>query len=260
MKLHLTKIGQGKPLVLFHGWGFDSGVWSVLVPRLEDTYRIFSVDLPGFGLSPLMDWPTFKTQLLEEVTQPFHLAGWSLGGLYATRLAHEAPNSVRSLINIASSPCFLAKEHWPGLSKEVIETFHLKLSLNAQETLNDFVALQTKGLSVRPKMHQQPSERALEHGLEALSTWDLRDCLQALKIPVTYFFGRLDSIISIKTMHTLQKHYPHVRCELFKHSAHMPFLSHPEDFLARFKSALDNAPRCSALCATMVQNETKELL
>ena len=65
MKVHLNYFGQGKPLVFFHGWGFNHQIWLSLVPLLKERYQLILVDLPGFGLTPAMEWPEFKMQLLD---------------------------------------------------------------------------------------------------------------------------------------------------------------------------------------------------
>ncbi|HAT9096795.1 TPA: pimelyl-ACP methyl ester esterase, partial [Legionella pneumophila subsp. pneumophila] len=43
MNIHLDKYGQGMPLVLFHGWGFDSQIWQPIIPYLKPKYQIILV-------------------------------------------------------------------------------------------------------------------------------------------------------------------------------------------------------------------------
>lgn len=77
---------------------------------------MYLVDLPGFGNSGLVGWEDFKKCLLRYLPQEFALIGWSLGGLYATRLALET-DRCSHLLNIAASPCFIKKEHGRVLSR-----------------------------------------------------------------------------------------------------------------------------------------------
>ncbi len=104
MKIHFNTYGNGKALVFFHGWGFDSQIWQPLIPFLKDYYRLIFVDLPGFGHTPKMDWEFFKKSLLIQLPNQFALAGWSMGGLFSMRLAIEEPDRVVNLLNICSSP------------------------------------------------------------------------------------------------------------------------------------------------------------
>lgn len=97
--------GSGPALVLLH-----SGAWSGIEFRqmtdlLDDEYTVYTVDMPGFGLS---DKPQV-TYSLEYLTRQmhgfieqfpekhFHLIGASIGGSVAVQLAASYPERVKSL-------------------------------------------------------------------------------------------------------------------------------------------------------------------
>jgi pimeloyl-[acyl-carrier protein] methyl ester esterase len=42
-------MGIGADLVLLHGWGFNSALFSHLVDDYKNQYRITLIDLPGHG-------------------------------------------------------------------------------------------------------------------------------------------------------------------------------------------------------------------
>lgn len=46
------ELGEGKPLLVLHGWGVDSAVMMPLMQRLAPLRRCIAVDFPGFGGSP----------------------------------------------------------------------------------------------------------------------------------------------------------------------------------------------------------------
>ena len=231
MNVQIDRYGQGIPLVLFHGWGFDSQIWSSLIPLLQDTYELFLVDLPGFGLTPMMNWQNFKEHLLVQLPPTFALAGWSMGGLYASRLAIEAPERVRCLLNINSSPHFTAGLEWPGVIKEVFTSFYKNLTVDINKTLNEFIALQLNKNKFKFVSKCLPTQQGLEEGLHILETWDLREGIKNLTQPICYMFGRLDPITPVKLMNTMQLVYPDFKYVLFNRAAHIPFLSHPELFI-----------------------------
>lgn len=232
MNLHLTSHGKGKPLVFFHGWGFDSQVWSPLIPLLQERYQLILVDLPGFGMTDMMDWELYKSKLLAQLPEQFIVAGWSLGGLYASRLAIEAPLRVSALINIASSPLFINKDSWPGVSQEVFRQFYKNLFDDAAATLKEFTLLQLNKKIIDFSLGRQPSLEGLASGLDILGTWDLRAGLKELQQPACFMFGRLDPITPLKIMHSMQLEYPHFEYVLFPRAAHMPFLSHMDLFIS----------------------------
>ncbi len=43
--------GNGRPLVLLHGWATSASVFSELVTMLADDFRLLIPDLPGHGAS-----------------------------------------------------------------------------------------------------------------------------------------------------------------------------------------------------------------
>lgn len=237
MNINIHSYGKGFPLVCFHGWGFDSQIWLPLIPELFTDYQLILVDLPGFGHTPIMDWGLFKELLVAQLPSKFALIGWSMGGLYAMRLAVEEPNRVDYLVNVTSSPRFLHTHLWPGVSQEVFKRFYKKLSEEPHATLKEFLEL--NGLSTNDQLEhlpdKLPSPEGLEAGLKTLETWDLREKLKQFNKPSCFMFGRLDPIVPFKIMHSMQLSYPEFKYVLFKRSAHMPFLSHTDLFIEEIR-------------------------
>ncbi|VEB52926.1 Biotin synthesis protein BioH [Salmonella enterica subsp. enterica] len=60
--------------------------------------------------------------------------GWSLGGLVASQMALTHPERVQALVTVASSPCFSAREGWPGIKPEILGGFQQQLSDDFQRT------------------------------------------------------------------------------------------------------------------------------
>jgi pimeloyl-[acyl-carrier protein] methyl ester esterase len=235
-RLHINQSGQGTPLLLLHGWGFDSQIWSSLLPELEKHFLIYLVDLPGFGKTSCLSWPDFTKQLLDYLPPTFTIAGWSMGGLIATRLALENPERVTRLINIASSPRFVIDmdidTNWPGIQAQNLQMFYNNLLSNPEETHQAFIKLQLGShTQVNTTTPAYMTPDGLEQGLEILMDWDLREQLTHLTVPTHYLFGRLDSIVPAKTMTAMQVIYPEFEYYLFPRAAHAPFLSHPKIFL-----------------------------
>lgn len=218
------------PIVFFHGWGFDSHIWLHTAARLfTSEFDAYFVDLPGFGHSQSMPWKTFKERLLAQLPPQFAVLGWSMGGLFATRLALELPERVTHLINLASSPYFVRSNGWPGIKCSALQQFQILVKHDPIAALNDFAQWQLKSTSIEGgEIAQQPEKDSLQAGLEVLSQWDFRQQLQALTQPVLYLFGRLDSIVPFRTMTAMQMLYPQYQYEMITDAAHALFLSHPK--------------------------------
>lgn len=232
MNLHINIQGKGQPLVFFHGWGFDHRIWLQLARLLSSHYCLYLVDLPGFGQSSLMSWELFKKHLLQQLPEHFALVGWSMGGLFATRLAIEEPERVTCLLNISSSPRFIKEKSWPGVEQTILDSFFLKLASEPERTIAEFVGLQLKDQSYNYRSPLNPSVPGLEAGLKVLADWDLRQSLCLFTKPACFMFGRLDAITPRMTMVTMQKLYPAFDYVMFDKAAHIPFLSHQDEFIA----------------------------
>lgn len=238
MNLYIKVIGKGSPLVFFHGWGFDHTIWLQLATCIDNEYQLFLVDLPGFGLSSPMSWELFKKNLIQQLPAQFALAGWSMGGLLATRFAIEEPTQVTKLINISSSPRFIKEKAWPGIEKQAFSQFFINLTADPQLTISEFIGLQLKNNSYQYHNEIMPDPASLKEGLQILADWDLRELLHSLKRPAYFLFGHLDAITPRATMAAMQKLYPQFNYLMFAKAAHIPFLSDRAEFITVLQDIL----------------------
>lgn len=108
-RLHVERIGSGEPLVLLHGIGESLVGWRPVMDQLAAEYDVIAVDLPGFGRSPVLpagmapaasNLATAVHDTLAAIgVGDFHVAGYSLGGRVALKMADSA--SVRSVVAIS---------------------------------------------------------------------------------------------------------------------------------------------------------------
>ena len=52
MKLNITKIGNGNPLLIIHGLFGSSDNWRTLGKQFAEKYEVFLIDLRNHGKSP----------------------------------------------------------------------------------------------------------------------------------------------------------------------------------------------------------------
>lgn len=225
--------GSGLPLVLFHGWGFDSQVWEPLLIELRESFEVYVVDLPGFGSSSLMEWEAFKHLLLPQLPASFAVLGWSMGGGYAMQLASEVPARVSHLICVGASPKFIRDVSWPGIDACVFDTFMTQLAMDPLQTLKTFVKIQT-GKEPQVELTRLPKLASLEAGLFLLQNWDLREKLKQVQ-RACFMFGKLDSIVPVGTLVAMRVAFPHYEYVLFQRGAHMPFISDQGEFLEQLR-------------------------
>lgn len=247
--LHAEVQGEGEDLVLLHGWGLNGAVWQKVSATLSQRYRVHAIDLPGFGDS---EWNA-DYQSIAQVTQrldqyltehcngPARILGWSLGGLLATLLALDSPQKVTGLHTVASSPCFVRKEDWPGIQESVLEDFKHQLNTDFMATIKRFLAVQAMGSPsaredvklLRQQLQQKPHPhpQALAAGLNWLQHIDLREQLGQLEVPLQRSYGRLDSLVPVQVSQQLTESPQNQHIQIFDRSAHAPFLNQFKDFI-----------------------------
>lgn len=108
--VHYEVAGKGEPLVLVHGLCESTRLWSRNVPGLIRHYRVYLVDLPGFGamhryrrqfdLARSGLWLAAWLQALD--LEPVNLVGHSMGGYVSMALAATHPEKVKRLVLVDS--------------------------------------------------------------------------------------------------------------------------------------------------------------
>jgi len=110
--LHFETGGSGPDVLLVHGWTGSGRMWSRLICDCQAEFRFWSVDLPGFGQSPLpADFqPTIAghTAALAAFCQqqgirPRAVVGHSMGGMLALKLALDYPDLVERVVLVCAT-------------------------------------------------------------------------------------------------------------------------------------------------------------
>lgn len=101
--------GDGPPLVLIHGLGWDHSLWGRELEAYADRYRVIAPDLRGHGRTDKPDAPYSIAQYAGDVAGLLDalgvaraaILGFSLGGTILMRLAADRPD----LVGVAVFAC-----------------------------------------------------------------------------------------------------------------------------------------------------------
>ncbi|CAM8918787.1 unnamed protein product [Rhodiola kirilowii] len=113
-KIHYVVQGEGSPIVLIHGFGASAFHWRYNIPELAKRYKVYALDLLGFGWSEkaLVDYDAmiWKDQVVDFVREIVHeptvLVGNSLGGFTALVSAVGLGEQVTGVVLLNSAGQF----------------------------------------------------------------------------------------------------------------------------------------------------------
>src|SRR5258706_4105138 len=105
------EVGRGAPLVLIHGLADDHRAWRRPLPDLVLGHRVLMYDLRGHGETSLGRPDGTLMQLAADLASLMRsivaghadVAGFSLGGTIAMRMAIDHPEMVKRLVLVATS-------------------------------------------------------------------------------------------------------------------------------------------------------------
>jgi pimeloyl-[acyl-carrier protein] methyl ester esterase len=246
---HVERTGSGADLVLLHGWGLHSGAWRAVVPRLA-RFRVHAVDLPGHGFSAAMPAARFEDAVeavAASLPRDALVCGWSLGALFAQRLARDHRDRVRALALVGATPCFVERDGWQAAMKaSTFGEFESGLAIDRAATLARFVRLAAlNGAGARAAIRTLAGclgERGLPNaaGLSCALGWlrdtDLRDDARGLDQPAVVIHGKGDTLVPVEAGRWLGTALPHARLVELEDCAHLPFLTHRDAFVQALES------------------------
>lgn len=225
--------GEGRPLVLVHGFGSELNGWRPFLAGADVTRPVLGIDLPGHGGSAGHGATGFEELVaaLGETLDAlgladFDLVAHSLGAAASVALAAEGRHDVRSLFLLA--PAGLG----PDINGAFVEGFARARSAESlapwmAELVADPAALTPAFVKASAAARaddtlvaaqQRLAGRLFPDGTQAFST---RAALEKIAVPVTVVFGGEDRIIPAAHARRLPGM---VALHLFPGVGHMPQL------------------------------------
>ncbi|MFN4326950.1 MAG: alpha/beta fold hydrolase [Azonexus sp.] len=232
------------PLIFLPGWCVGRTPVSAAVSALNG--RI--IDLPGYGSEPLIaDFDAAVDAIATRLQPGSALGGWSLGAQLALAVAARHPARVGKLLLVAGTPSFVQRDGWPhAMPPAMLAEFTAGIAADVEAMLPRFVGGFNRGdaraKSVTAELLQladpRPGGEVLATGLRWLRDVDLRADAPRVACPTLLVHGAADPLMPLGAAEALAALIPGARLAVFDDCAHAPFLSRPEDFIARARDFL----------------------
>jgi pimeloyl-ACP methyl ester carboxylesterase len=222
-----------RPAVVFlHGLGSSAADWALQAPIFAQHYRVLTVDLRAHGQSSDPGgWFTVEQLaddvacLLEQLVEPpAHFVGLSLGGCTALALAVRHPARVRSLTLVNAFARYRPAGR-SGLMRQIKRTWLLLTA--PMPVMAAFIA---DGLFPKPEQGPfrdaaivslgQNRKRAYFAAMRALSVFDMRRSLAALRAPTLIIAGDRDTTVARSAQHLLHRSIPDAQLLIIPDSGH----------------------------------------
>jgi non-heme chloroperoxidase len=214
INLYYEDHGQGKPVVLIHGWPLSGKSWEKQVPALLSAgYRVITYDRRGFGESSKptfgYEYDTMAADLHQLITKldlrDATLVGFSMGG---GEVARHGKERVSRAVFMAAIPPFLLKtaDNPEGVPGDVFEGIKRAIMADRLAFLSEFLANfynvdVLKGKRISDQVVQASwnigAGASPKGTLDCVSAWltDFRKDLAKFDMPTLVVHGDADRIL-----------------------------------------------------------------
>ena len=208
IKTNYQVFGEGKPFLIFHGWGSNSDRWAEVAERLSQKgFKVIVPDMPGFGKSDLPPNPwninkyvNWSEQVVKELgLKDFYLLGHSFGGALASKVAVKHNQDIKKLF-LVSAACVrkktTKKSFFKNLSKIVKLFYFLPYYSFFRKAFYKFIIGKSDYVYVQGIIR--------ETYLNVISE-DLSFHLPFIKVPTVIIWGDQDELTPLEDAYFINK-------------------------------------------------------
>jgi pimeloyl-ACP methyl ester carboxylesterase len=251
--VNVLDTGGDRPALLFlHGWSSNWQIFLLNIGAFMETHRVLSLDLPGFGASPMPDdeltirgYAALVDGVCDELgVERVSVVGNSMGGFIGAELALSFATRVDRLVLVSAA----------GLSTEELARRPLLAAARIVSAGMPFAARFEPAVVRRPRLRraalqfvvrypeklsvplaqelvQSAGKPGFVDGLAAIVNYSYRDRLPEIEIPVLIVWGRNDVLVPVgDAWRYAELIGPNARVEIFEDTGHTPMLERPSRF------------------------------
>jgi len=235
MQVHFHCTGEGKDVLLLHGWGANIQAFSPVHSNLEKHFKVWSIDLPGFGESdePPEPWGSYDySEWLRNFIEHHNiedpiLVGHSNGGRISIQYATKYP--VHKVILVDSA----------GVKPKRKFNYYVKVySFKTAKKLLSLPGLRSKKDEILTKMKKkvgstdyQNVSGIMQQTLVKVVNEDLQHLMPKIQVPTLLVWGEKDDDTPISHGQTMEKLIPNSGLVVLKGAGHFAYLDNLQEFL-----------------------------
>jgi pimeloyl-ACP methyl ester carboxylesterase len=250
VRLHITDAGEGRPIVLIHGWPLSDEMYEYQYNDLiNNNFRVVGITLRGFGKSDKpfgkYDYDVHSADIRKILNQlkieDAVLGGFSMGGSIAIRFAATDKGTHVSKLALfgAAAPIWTQRDDFPfNLPTKAVDELIELNNTDRPKLLSDFAKIfsatetsLSEGIGIwLNAICLSASSYATAQCLIALRDTDLRSDLAKIKIPTLIMHGKKDKICSFDLALQMKAAIAGSSIIAFENSGHSLFLEETKKF------------------------------
>lgn len=250
--LSFTRKGEGRPLVLVHGYLGASAIWADQLACFSPFRDVICPDLSGFGESCGLTAPEniegHARQVLALLDQlgveTFDLLGHSMGGMIVQEMVRLSPERMGKLVLYGTGP----KGVMPGRFESIAESRARLLADGVAKTAERIAATwflhgtEAEAFPLCRQLGHKASLQAALASLQAWQDWDGRDHLQLVRCTTLVLWGSHDRSYGWSQPEALWRGIAGADLAVVPNCAHNVHLEKPAIFNALLTDFLGSAP------------------
>jgi pimeloyl-ACP methyl ester carboxylesterase len=246
-------IGEGSPVLLVHGLSGSWRNWLENIPYLARRHRVIALDLPGFGASPMPEYPisiksygNFLVKFADrlDLGSEAALVGHSMGGFISTEATIIAPERFSSLTLVAAAGITYAKlrRSQKDMVRPIVEMM-MPVAIGSMERnfgRSRLRAAQFAGVFAHPeKISREMLWELSSYAVRAPATlqaayelagYDTRDRLSEISLPTLLIWGNRDLLVPVAAAFSYRRRIPQAELALLDDTGHMIQMERPARF------------------------------
>jgi abhydrolase domain-containing protein 6 len=261
-KIAYLEGGKGETILLIHGFGANKDNWARFSKYLTSDYHVVIPDIPGFGESSQIQKDSYDAeQQLKRIDrftevlklEKFHLAGNSMGGMFAAMYGAKYPQKVLTVALLAPggvgspNPSEVAILINNGKNPLLIgSTEDFDKLLNLCFVKPPFMPSQFKKVLAADAVAHADFNKKIWGDLKWTPTKEtpssienfLVPYLPQIQAPVLIIWGDADKILDVGGVSVLEKNLKKYKTIIMKDTGHIPMLEKPQETASYYVSYL----------------------